>query len=180
MTYIKRGLSINAELSKSNAQSKSNAEGIANININNNINPSTERFNLSSVNERNTSPVSPKQEEVAEDVYSVNVLTKIIQSLNRCYFNTKFIDNILCKTDLIDILQLITGNKVDIILSDDIDCKCCLDGKLDFIRDINKISVHLDSNEQVNFKYVYNHVYETLINDFHINLNKCFNIPRQK
>ena len=105
-------------------------------------------------------------------LWTVPVLRKIINAINNAYFNAKLIDNIIMYDDLKSILETVANKTVEIAL-EDLEPSCQRCEKLAVIRNIAKITV-IDNGVSQNFKYAYNDVYEALINDFHINMNRCF------
>ena len=110
------------------------------------------------------------------ELWTVPLLKMIIAAINNAYFNAKLIDNVILVDDLKAILEAVIHKRVEITLAE-VEPKCSKCEKLVIIRDIAKITV-LDSDKtQQNFKYAYNAIYESLINDFHINMNRVYVNP---
>lgn len=110
------------------------------------------------------------------ELWTVPLLKMIIAAINNAYFNAKLVDNVILVDDLKAILEAVIHKRVEITLAE-VEPKCAKCEKLVIIRDIAKITV-LDSDKtQQNFKYAYNAIYESLINDFHINMNRVYVNP---
>lgn len=111
----------------------------------------------------------------ANELWTVPLLKMIISAINNSYFNAKLIDNIILLEDLKAILEAVIHKRVEITLAE-VEPKCSKCEKLVLIRDIAKITV-CDEQTQQNFKYAYNTIYESLLNDFHINMNRVYINP---
>lgn len=109
------------------------------------------------------------------ELWTVSLLKMIINAINNAYFNAKFVDNIILLEDLKEILETVIRKRVEITLSEVEPC-CSKCEKVALIRDIAKITV-IDEKSQQNFKYAYNAIYESLLNDFHINMNRVYINP---
>lgn len=170
MTYVRRG-AVETNLGQTVLQPKSSVETQNTVNINNIVTRDIV------IEEAGETPVITESEQphkgyTSQELWTIPVLKRIINAINNAYFNTKLVDNIILHEDMEAILSAVIGKDVRVQLLEPADtCKCF--SKLNCIRDISKIVVN-DNGTQTNFKYVYNDVYESLQNDFRINMNKVF------
>ncbi len=179
--YVRRGhrLSLGQNVSQTEAKN----DNTNNVTVNNIGVHITERdIKLDDLEE-------PKDEEIppytftpipgavipSSELWTVPLLKMIIAAINNAYFNAKLVDNIILLDDLKDILEAVIHKRVEITLAE-VEPKCNKCEKLVLIRDIAKITVY-DEQSQQNFKYAYNTIYESLLNDFHINMNRVYVNP---
>ena len=170
MTYVRRGAQIETNLA--HTQNKVNNEVQNSVTVNNIV---TREIAIDSAPDEvveSTCEERPHQGYASEELWTIPVLKKVINAINNAYFNTKLVDNIILVDDMESILSAVVRKEVKIELLEPSDKMKCL-GKLNCIRDIAKITVN-DNGTYQNFKYAYNDVYESMANDFRINMKRVF------
>ena len=169
MTYVRRGAQIETNLA--HTQNKVNNEVQNSVTVNNIV---TREISIDSAPEEVVETIQerPHQGYASEELWTIPVLKKVINAINNAYFNTKLVDNIILVDDMESILSAVVRKEVKIELLEPSDKMKCL-GKLNCIRDIAKITVN-DNGTYQNFKYAYNDVYESMANDFRINMKRVF------
>ena len=179
--YVRRGHKLN--LGQNVTQNESKTDNTNNVTVNNIGVHITERDikldDLQEVTEEEVpqytfTPI-PGAVLPSSELWTVPLLKMIIAAINNAYFNAKLVDNIILLDDLKEILEAVIHKRVEITLAE-VEPKCNKCEKLVLIRDISKITVFDDATQQ-NFKYAYNTIYESLINDFHINMNRVYVNP---
>ena len=179
MSYVRRGAQVETNLGQTVNKSSSSFEANYNITVTNIV---TRDIKLEEDEEAiEESPVSKIVDErphlgyTAKELWTIPVLKKVISAINNSYFNTKLIDNIIMLDDMESILSAVTGFPVTITTMEPAD-KCACLKKIACIRDISKITVN-DNGTTLNFKYQFNDVYESMADDFRINMTKVFIRP---
>ena len=169
--YVRRGhrLSVGQTLT----QNETKTDTTNNVTVNNIVARDIQLDDLEEVEDDSLVPstIIPNNE-----LWTVPLLKMIIAAINNAYFNAKLVDNIILLDDLKGILEAVIHKRVEVTLAE-VEPKCSKCEKLVLIRDIAKITVFDSDNTQQNFKYAYNAVYESLLNDFHINMNRVYVNP---
>ena len=174
MTYVRRGAQVDTNLGHTINSTRNSMEVQNTVNINNILTRDTTVEDFADVPEDvvASNDDTPHKGYTSQELWTIPVLKRIINAINNAYFNVKIIDNIILIDDMEAILSQVIGKEVRIILEDPSDkCKCL--GKLNCLRNIQKITVS-DNGTQTNFKYAYNDVYESMALDFRINMTKVF------
>ena len=172
MTYVRRGAQVDTNLGQNVSSARNSTEVQNTVNINNILTRDVTLDDLTEAVEEVAQDETPHKGYTSQELWTIPVLKRIINAINNAYFNVKLIDNIILVDDMEAILSQVIGKEVRIILEDPSDkCKCL--GKLNCLRNIQKITVN-DNGTQTNFKYAYNDVYESMAIDFRINMTRVF------
>ena len=179
--YVRRGNRVS--VGQSITQNDAKNDNTNNVTVNNIVTPTSHRVDVTRdsppIVEREITLEDMEDEEpeapAPSELWTVSLLKMIINAINNAYFNAKFVDNIILLDDLKEILETVIRKRVEITLSEVEPC-CAKCEKVALIRDIAKITV-IDEKSQQNFKYAYNAIYESLLNDFHINMNRVYINP---
>ena len=169
--YVRRGNRFSVNVAEGINQNEPAVHNTNTVNVTNIVTRDIKLEDLDEAPEEPELTPEPRQYPSSE-LWTVPVLRKIINAINNAYFNAKIIDNIINRDDLKSILEAVTNKQVEITLQE-VEPKCTKCEKLIIMREVAKITV-VDNGTQQNFKYVYNDVYEALLNDFHINMNRVF------
>lgn len=170
--YVRRGHKLN--VGQTLTQSDARIDTTNNVTVNNIV---TRDIHLEELDEADIGEQdSYVPTSTTNELWTVTLLKMIIAAINNAYFNAKLVDNIVLLDDLKAILEAVIHKRVEITLAE-VEPKCSKCEKLVLIRDIAKITVYDSDNTQTNFKYAYNAVYESLLNDFHINMNRVYVNP---
>lgn len=169
--YVRRGNRFSVNVAEGINQNEPAVHNTNTVNVTNIVTRDIKLEDLDEAPEEPELTPEPRQYPSSE-LWTVPVLRKIINAINNAYFNAKIIDNIINRDDLKSILEAVTNKQVEITLQE-VEPKCAKCEKLIIMREVAKITV-VDNGTQQNFKYVYNDVYEALLNDFHINMNRVF------
>ena len=171
MTYVRRGAQVETNLGHTVNSTRTSTEVQNSVTVNNIV---TREISLENVDEEviQVTENRPHQGYTSEELWSIPVLKKVINAINNAYFNTKLVDNIILVDDMESILSAVVRKEVKIELLEPSDKMKCL-GKLNCLRDISKITVN-DNGTFQNFKYAFNDVYESMANDFRINMKRVF------
>ena len=173
--YVRRGHKLNVAYEISQPEAKTDTTN--KVTVNNIVTRDIHLDDLdeADIGEQESYSVTPPL-VTSNELWTVSLLKMIIAAINNAYFNAKLVDNIILLDDLKGILEAVIHKRVEITLAE-VEPKCSKCEKLVLIRDIAKITVYDADNTQQNFKYAYNTIYESLLNDFHINMNRVYVNP---